>query len=58
MPGELPEGASGRRGFRLTDGIALIPLVAAIIILGLYPAPVINSCLHFADSLWEQSLFY
>ncbi|HES58101.1 MAG TPA: NADH-quinone oxidoreductase subunit M [Firmicutes bacterium] len=58
MPGELPEGASGRRGFRLTDGIALVPLVAAIIILGLYPAPVINSCVHFADALWEQSLFY
>jgi len=58
MPGELPEGATPRRGFRLTDGIALVPLALAVLILGLYPAPVINACLHFAGSLWEQSLYY
>jgi NADH-quinone oxidoreductase subunit M len=32
MPGELSPGAQGRRGFRLTDGLVLVPLVAAIFV--------------------------
>jgi NADH-quinone oxidoreductase subunit M len=58
MPGELTEGATGRRGFRLTDGLALVPLVVAIIVLGLYPAPIINSCTYYANFLWEMALAY
>ena len=42
------------RGFRLTDGIVLIPLAAAIFLLGLFPRPVVDTCLQYAYLLYAD----
>jgi len=54
--GGAPRAVQAWRGFRLTDGVALVPLSAAIVVFGLYPAPIVNSCLSWAAAAWEQYL--
>jgi len=39
------------RGFRVTDAVVLIPLALAIIILGVYPSPVVAACRQYAIHL-------
>jgi NADH-quinone oxidoreductase subunit M len=51
-----PRAVQPWRGFRLTDGVALVPLSAAIVVFGLYPAPIVNSCLSWAAAAWELYL--
>ena len=67
LPGEMPAKATDEpgapapkpwRGFRLTEGLALVPLAAAMVIFGLYPAPIVNSCLEYANQLWTTYLMY
>jgi NADH-quinone oxidoreductase subunit M len=67
LPGEMPAKAADEpgapapkpwRGFRLTEGLALMPLAAAMVIFGLYPAPIVNSCLEYANQLWTTYLMY
>ncbi len=41
---------------RLTDALVLIPLTLAMIVLGLFPQPVINACTKFANELWITQL--
>jgi len=41
------------RGFKFADGVVLVPLTAAIVVLGLYPRPVIDSCIYYANALWQ-----
>jgi len=56
LPGEVQDQLAVWRGFRLTDGLALVPLSLAIIVLGLYPAPIINACEFYARSLYATAL--
>jgi NADH-quinone oxidoreductase subunit M len=56
LPGKESAPLPPWRGFRLTDGLALVPLTLAIVILGIWPAPVINACTSFAYNLWATSL--
>jgi len=42
------------RGFRLTDGVVLVPLTISIFMLGLFPRPVVDTCLEYANALWAN----
>jgi len=56
LPGKEKGEQPAWRGFRLTDGIALVPLALAMLVLGLWPTPVLNACSEFAYSLWADAL--
>jgi NADH-quinone oxidoreductase subunit M len=56
VPGEWKHEGEPWRGFRLTDGIVLVPLTAAIILMGLWPQPLINMCTDYAINLWSTAL--
>ncbi|MBN2082677.1 NADH-quinone oxidoreductase subunit M [bacterium] len=56
LPGPVKANLAVWRGFRLTDGLALVPLALAVIVLGLYPAPIINACEYYAHALWATAL--
>jgi NADH:ubiquinone oxidoreductase subunit 4 (subunit M) len=58
LPGELPEGMKSQRGFRLTDGIPLVPLAIAMLFFGLFPSAVINLCAPWAEELFKISLAF
>lgn len=56
LPGDAPAAQAPQRGFQLTDGLALVPLTLAIILLGLWPTPVIDICRIYALNLWAHTL--
>ena len=55
LPGENTVGTPWR-GMRATDAIALVPLAIALVALGLYPAPVLNTCSDYAYALWQTAM--
>jgi NADH-quinone oxidoreductase subunit M len=55
LPGEFKHGAPWQ-GMRATDAIALIPLGIAMIVLGLYPTPVLDLCSNYAYALWQTAM--
>ncbi len=48
------EGLGPWRGFRLTEGIVLVPLAVSMVLFGLYPAPIINTVLPWANTVWAN----
>jgi NADH-quinone oxidoreductase subunit M len=40
------------KGFKLNEGLVLVPLVCAIVFFGLNPAPIINTCMYWANAVW------
>ena len=64
LPGEMPVAEGRRRCEALArlppDGRrrAAVPLAAAIVFFGLYPAPIVNSCVDWANNLWTTYLMF
>lgn len=46
------EGPGPWRGFRLNESLVLVPLATAMVVLGLFPAPIISTCIAWANNLW------
>jgi NADH-quinone oxidoreductase subunit M len=50
-----PSGVQGWRGFRRNEGLALVPLAAAMLFFGLWPGPIVHTCLTLANALWANT---
>jgi NADH-quinone oxidoreductase subunit M len=56
LPGEYNGVTPAPVRLRLTEAIALVPLAVFAVLLGLYPAPVLNACAHWAQIMFAVSL--
>jgi NADH-quinone oxidoreductase subunit M len=50
----MGEGSGPWRGFKLNEGLVLVPLAAAIVVLGLFPSPVVDTCIAWANNIWAS----
>ena len=56
MPGDLPSGIKPLTKLSWIHALALIPLVLAIVILGLNPGPVLSMCKGWAEIMFAVSM--